>query len=334
MPLATASLQTVRRFVLALGLAAALLPSAAVAQTWIGPLTGSRYPLYKREAAQVFIGGPWSPSVADDQFWSLDVTGLNFQPTIAAPPFATGSMAMIGAYLGPQFSTAPSGSHSVYGVVVDSPPITVNGTSVLEAVAALYVENVYSYATAIGNYAIWSAGGRNRFDGASEFRSPIDLNAASNQLALGIVNKVTFTASGLSGPRTLTVPDVSGTLVTSAAGAVEIPEAGAGVTLGSAQPRSAYFTSAASVMVAQVPAQITSVPGSARGALYIVHGDDGAGNAFADLVYVVVGSGPNVVFSGTSSGTPAARAYSMTGTALKLSVASGAYSVSLGALAA
>ena len=62
------------------------------------------------------------------------------------------------------------------------------------------------------------------------------------------------------------------------------------------------------------------------GTLSIVAGNS-AGNIFTDLVFWATTMGATVVTSGTVSGAPAARTYTVVGSALKLAMASGTYAV-------
>jgi hypothetical protein len=67
--------------------------------------------------------------------------------------------------------------------------------------------------------------------------------------------------------------------------------------------------------------------------LALVHGSDGAGNRFSDLVLMSIGTGTvNVISSLSASGTPAARTYSQASSTFKLAMASGTYTVQVSAI--
>lgn len=64
------------------------------------------------------------------------------------------------------------------------------------------------------------------------------------------------------------------------------------------------------------------------GSFVIVNGSDVSVNRFCDLVLASTGAAPVVVQSFTAIGSPAARTYTRSGTALQLAMASGTYTVS------
>jgi len=83
----------------------------------------------------------------------------------------------------------------------------------------------------------------------------------------------------------------------------------------------------ADVSVSGVAATILS-NGPSVGGLVIVNGDDTAGNnRFCDLVMASTSTNPTVIHSFTSWGSPAARTYTRSGSALQLAMASSTYDV-------
>lgn len=68
--------------------------------------------------------------------------------------------------------------------------------------------------------------------------------------------------------------------------------------------------------------------GGGLGSLVVVNGSDTNVNRFCDLVMASTGAVPVVLQSFTAIGSPAARTYTRSGSALQLAMASGTYSVS------
>jgi hypothetical protein len=134
--------------------------------------------------------------------------------------------------------------------------------------------------------------------------------------------EVTLTPSTANGGTTYTTPVVT------------VTTAGVAVTGALSSTGAQSMMSGASTVSRSEYQGATSVAGSATsilptglgyGALCIVNGYQ-SGNQFADVV-AVAGTTATALFSGTVSGSPAARTYTVVSNVLKLSMASGTYSV-------
>ena len=85
------------------------------------------------------------------------------------------------------------------------------------------------------------------------------------------------------------------------------------------------------VSVGTTATTIYTIQQTVTGAMCVVFGDDGS-NGFMDIVFFLTSTTPQVVTSKTMYGSPAARTYTASTTALKLALASGTLSVRTAAL--